>query len=77
MTTIPMIKHTDDDTGRVLEELGISFIRIPTVVDRIAQTVVKGYLEPILEEHFHTDSYRYRSGKSAIEAVGVARLRCW
>lgn len=50
---------------------------IPTVADRIAQTVVKRYLEPMLEEHFHTDSYGYRPGKSAIEAVGVARQRCW
>ena len=50
---------------------------IPTVADRIAQTVVKRYLEPILEEHFHPDSYGYRPGKSAIEAVGVARQRCW
>ena len=50
---------------------------IPTVADRIAQTVVKRYLEPILEEHFHPDSYGYRPKKSAIEAVGVARQRCW
>jgi len=50
---------------------------IPTVADRIAQTVVKRYLEPMLEEHFHTDSYGYRPRKSAIEAVGVARQRCW
>jgi RNA-directed DNA polymerase len=50
---------------------------IPTVADRIAQTVVKRYLEPILEEHFHPDSYGYRPGKSAIEAVGTARQRCW
>ncbi len=50
---------------------------IPTVADRIAMTVVKRYLEPILEEHFHPDSYGYRPGKSAIEAVGVARQRCW
>jgi len=50
---------------------------IPTVADRIAQTVVKRYLEPILEEHFHPDSYGYRPGKSAKDAVGVARQRCW
>jgi RNA-directed DNA polymerase len=50
---------------------------IPTVSDRIAQTVVKGYLEPELERHFHPDSYGYRPGKSALEAVGVARQRCW
>ena len=50
---------------------------IPTVADRIAQTVVKRYLEPMLEEHFHPDSYGYRPEKSAIEAIGVARQRCW
>jgi RNA-directed DNA polymerase len=48
-----------------------------TVADRIAQTVVKRYLEPILEEHFHPDSYGYRPKKSAIEAIGVVRQRCW
>lgn len=50
---------------------------IPTVADRIAQTVVKARLEPELEKIFHVDSYGYRPGKSAIEAVGVARKRCW
>jgi RNA-directed DNA polymerase len=50
---------------------------IPTVADRIAQAVVKLYLEPSVEPYFHPDSYGYRPGKSAIEAVGVARQRCW
>jgi len=50
---------------------------IPTVSDRIAQMVVKMYLEPDVEPYFHPDSYGYRPGKSAIEAVGVARKRCW
>jgi RNA-directed DNA polymerase len=50
---------------------------IPTVSDRIAQAVVKAYLEPELEKHFHPDSYGYRPGKSALQAVGVARERCW
>lgn len=50
---------------------------IPTVADRIAQMVVKMYLEPVLEPIFHPDSYGYRPGKSAIEALGVARRRCW
>lgn len=50
---------------------------IPTVSDRIAQAVVKGYLEPALEAHFHPDSYGYRPRKSALDAVGVARERCW
>jgi RNA-directed DNA polymerase len=39
--------------------------------------VVKAYLEPELERHIHPDSYGYRPGKSALEAVGVARQRCW
>ena len=50
---------------------------IPTVADRIAQTVVKRYLEPLVEPRFHPDSYGYRPGKSALDAVGVARQRCW
>ncbi len=50
---------------------------IPTVSDRIAQAVVKGYLEPELEKYFHPDSYGYRPEKSALDAVGAARERCW
>ncbi len=50
---------------------------IPTVGDRVAQTVAKLYLEPKVEPHFHPDSYGYRPGKSALQAVGVARKRCW
>lgn len=50
---------------------------IPTVTDRIAQMVVKMTLEPKLEPSFHPDSYGYRPGKSAIQAVGKARERCW
>ena len=56
---------------------GIRPLGIPTVSDRIAQAVVKGYLEPELEKHFHPDSYGYRPRKSALDAVGVARERCW
>jgi group II intron reverse transcriptase/maturase len=50
---------------------------IPTVADRVAQTVVKMVLEPLVEPHFHPDSYGYRPGRSALDAVGVARQRCW
>ena len=50
---------------------------IPTVADRIAQEVVKRYLEPILEAIFHVDSYGYRPGRSAIDAVRETRQRCW
>jgi RNA-directed DNA polymerase len=50
---------------------------IPTVSDRIAQTVVKLVLEPELEPHFHEDSYGYRPAKSAHQAIEVTRKRCW
>jgi RNA-directed DNA polymerase len=50
---------------------------IPTVSDRVAQMVAKDVLEPELEKHFHPDSYGYRPGKSALDAVGMARKRCW
>lgn len=50
---------------------------VPTVGDRIAQMVVKQRLEPVLEPVFHADSYGYRSGKSAKDAVAKARKRCW
>ena len=39
--------------------------------------VVKRHLEPLVEPKFHPDSYGYRPGKSALDAVGVARQRCW
>lgn len=50
---------------------------IPTVGDRVAQMVVKMHLEPLVEPQFHADSYGYRPGKSALDAVGVCRRRCW
>ena len=50
---------------------------IPTVSDRIAQAVVKLVLEPQVEPHFHDDSYGYRPGKSAHQAIAVTRKRCW
>ena len=48
-----------------------------TVADRIAQTVVRGYLEPDVEPVFHADSYGYRPGRSAHQALRVCRERCW
>jgi group II intron reverse transcriptase/maturase len=56
---------------------GMRPLGIPTVADRVAQTVVKMVLEPIVEPVFHPDSYGYRPGRSALDAVGVARKRCW
>lgn len=56
---------------------GTRVLGIPTVSDRIAQMVVKTKLEPRLEPYFHSSSYGYRPGKSALEAVGKAREKCW
>ena len=50
---------------------------VPTVSDRIAQMVAKLYFEPQVDKYFHPDSYGYRLGKSAIEAIETARQRCW
>ena len=50
---------------------------VPTVTDRIAQTAVKMWLEPQLDPLFHENSYGYRPGKSALEAIAVTRRRCW
>lgn len=50
---------------------------IPTVLDRVAQMTARLYLEPMLEPHFHPDSYGYRPKKSAHDAVRVTRARCW
>ena len=50
---------------------------VPTVADRVAQTVARLYLEPQVEPVFHPDSYGYRPGKSALDAVAACRKRCW
>ncbi len=55
---------------------GTRALRIPTVADRIAQEVARRKLEPSLEPVFHADSYGYRPGKSAIDAVRQTRQRC-
>ena len=56
---------------------GTRTLGVPTVSDRIAQTVVKMTLEPILEPVFDEDSYGYRPGRSAHDAIAVTRKRCW
>ncbi len=52
---------------------GTSKLGIPTVSDRIAQTVVKRAIEPILEPIFYPDSYGYRPGSSAKQAVAITQ----
>jgi RNA-directed DNA polymerase len=56
---------------------GVRVLGVPTVADRIAQTVVRAYVEPEVEPLFHPDSYGYRPGRSALDAVGACRERCW
>src|SRR6202011_3887467 len=56
---------------------GQRILGVPTVSDRIAQMVVKQLIEPDLDPIFLPDSYGYRPRKSALDAVGVTRERCW
>jgi RNA-directed DNA polymerase len=50
---------------------------IPTVEDRVAQSVAKNYVEPVVESIFLDESYGYRPNKSALDAIGATRKRCW
>jgi RNA-directed DNA polymerase len=56
---------------------GVRILGVPTIADRVAQTVVRMYLEPKVEPIFHPDSYGYRPKRSALDAVGACRERCW
>jgi group II intron reverse transcriptase/maturase len=56
---------------------GVRTLGVPTVTDRIAQTVVARRLEEKVEPIFHQDSYGYRPGRSALDAVAACRKRCW
>ena len=56
---------------------GTRVLGVPTVSDRVAQMVVKLMVEPQLDPLFHPDSYGYRPGKSAKQAIAVTRERCW
>ena len=56
---------------------GTRTLGIPTVADRIAQTAIKMVLEPMLEPVFDRDSFGYRPGRSALDAIELVRRRCW
>lgn len=56
---------------------GVRVLGVPTVADRIAQTVARLVVEPVVEPMFHRDSYGYRPGRSALDAVAACRERCW
>jgi group II intron reverse transcriptase/maturase len=56
---------------------GVRVLGVPTVADRVAQTVASMYLERVVEPIFHSDSYGYRPNRSALDAVASCRRRCW
>jgi RNA-directed DNA polymerase len=56
---------------------GTRILGVPTVADRVAQTVAAMTLETRTEAIFHDDSYGYRPRRSALDAVARCRKRCW
>ncbi|MCP5248995.1 MAG: group II intron reverse transcriptase/maturase [Candidatus Accumulibacter sp.] len=56
---------------------GVRMLGVPTVADRVAQTVVKQLLEPVIDPVFHANSYGYRPGRSAHDAIAMVRRRSW
>ena len=56
---------------------GTRMLGVPTIADRVAQTTVAMFLEPLVEPRFHQDSYGYRPGRSPHDALAVCRQRCW
>ena len=56
---------------------GVRMLGVPTVADRVAQTVVKQLLEPVIDPVFHPNSYGYRPGRSAHDAIAMVRRRSW
>ncbi len=59
------------------KDQGVRVLGVPNVADRIAQTAAAMLLEEKLEPIFHPDSYGYRPGRSAHDALAVIRRRCW
>jgi len=69
----PAVKRVEIPKG----DGGVRPLGIPAVADRVAQMVVKQHLEPLIEPYFDEDSYGYRPGKSAHQALERTRKRCW
>ena len=74
---VRLVEIPKDNGGQAYGRVLRTPLGIPTVGDRVAQTVVKMVLEPEVEPKFHPDSYGYRPGRSALDAVATARKRCW
>ena len=73
--TRPTPNRAEDPNTRLQE--GQYETSVPAVADRVAQTVVARHLMRRVEPVFHPDSYGYRPGRSALDAVGKCRERCW
>jgi hypothetical protein len=74
----PQVDHLPAiDSMRLDRVAGSPEATVPTVSDRIAQTVVGRRLEVMVEPIFHRDSYGYRPGRSALDAVETCRRPCW
>jgi retron-type reverse transcriptase len=79
------LDHVDHLTSRPVRAVetpkdhgaGVRVLGVPNTVDRIAQTAAAMLLELKLEPIFHPDSYGYRLGRTAHDALAVARRRCW
>jgi len=56
---------------------GVRLLGVPTIADRVAQTTVAMFMEPLVEPRFHPDSYGYRPDRSPHDALAVCRQRCW
>ena len=56
---------------------GTRTLGVPTIADRVAQTVAANRIGTVTEKFFHADSYGYRPGRGAHDALAVARKRCW
>ena len=56
---------------------GTRTLGVPTIADRVAQTVAANRIGVVTEKFFHADSYGYRPGRGAHDALAVARKRCW
>ena len=67
---------TSADPDTRLQE-GQYEVSVPNVADRVAQTAAAMLLEEKLEPIFHPNSYGYRPGRSALDALAVTRKRCW
>ena len=76
-TTQPYVVIVGGGQGGIALGARLRQLGVPTIADRVAQTTVAMFLEPLVEPRFHPDSYGYRPGRSPHDALAVCRQRCW